>query len=115
MSMNFSARAKKASAANIKIRPALAVVKAGPAALFDRLSSLLHKVAAGTNRNDQVTALILACITEGIVTKKEIIGIAIHFGFKRYHVAQFLEYGTGHDPESGHWRRNPDGSFSLFA
>lgn len=106
---------KKASAASIKIRPAVSAAKSDTSPLFGRLSTLLRNIAPGTNKNDQVTALIAACISEGIVTKKGIVGIAIHFGFKRYHVSQMLEYGIGYDPTSGHWRRNPDGSFSLFA
>lgn len=115
MNTNFSAPPKKASAANFKIRQAPTASKSESATMFGRLSALLRNIAPGTNKNDRVTTLIAACIAEGKVTRKEIIGIAVHFGFKRYHVAQFLEYGTGHDPESGHWRRNPDGSFSLFA
>jgi hypothetical protein len=82
--------------------------------MFGRLSALLRDIKPGTNRNDQVIALIAACIAEGKVTRKEIIGIAEHFGFDRYHVARFLEYGIGNDPDSGHWRRNSDGTFSLF-
>lgn len=83
--------------------------------MFGRLSALLRNIAPGTNKNDQVIALISACIAEGKVTRKEIIGIAVHFGFDRKHVVLFLEYGIGSDPDSGHWRRNQDGSFSLFA
>ncbi|WP_428629927.1 hypothetical protein [Sphingopyxis sp.] len=114
MSTNFSAAPKRASAANIKIRPALAASKSETAAMFDRLSALLRNIALSTNKNDQVNTLIAACIAEGKVTKKEIIGIAVHFGFNRYHVAKMLEHGIGYDPTSGHWRRNQDGSFSLF-
>lgn len=82
--------------------------------MFGRLSALLRYIAPDSNRNDQVIALISDCISEGIVKKKEIIGVVVHFGFDRYHVAQFLKYGIGNDPESGHWRRHKDGSFSLF-
>lgn len=106
---------KKTSAANIKIRPASAATKSETAAMFGRLSALLRNIAPGTNKNDQVNTLIAACIAEGKVTQKEIIGIAVHFGFKLFHVAQMLKFGTGADPASGHWRRNQDGTFSLFA
>lgn len=115
MSTNSSATPEKVSAANIKMRPAVAVPKSESAALFARLSALLRKIAPVSNKNDQVTALILACISEGIVARREIIGIGIHFGFKLFHVAQMLKYGTGIDADSGHWRRNPDGTFGLFA
>ena len=82
--------------------------------MFGRLSALLRDIAPDTNKNDQVTALIIACIAEGKVTQKEIIGIAVHLGFHPRHVAKFLKYGIGNDSDSGHWRRNRDGSFSLF-
>ena len=91
------------------------VQKSETATVFDRVSALLRDVAPRTKKNDQVTALIIICITEGVVTKKEIIGVAVHFGFHRFHVAKMLEYGIGYDAASGHWRRNPDGAFSLFA
>lgn len=83
--------------------------------MFGRLDALLREIAPGTNKNDQITALIAACIAEGKASRKEIIGIAVHFGFKLFHVAQMLENGTGADPASGHWRRKQDGTFSLFA
>lgn len=114
MSNNPSAGPKKASAARIKVRPASAATKSETDAMFGRLSALLRNIEPGTNKNDQVTALIAACIAEGKVTRKEITGIAVHLGFHHRHVAQFLEYGIGNDPDSGHWRRNRDGSFSLF-
>lgn len=82
--------------------------------MFDRLSALLRNIASGTNKNDQATALISACITEGVVAEKKIIGLVSHFGFKPYHVVNMLKYGTGVDPASGHWRRNQDGTFSHF-
>ncbi|OHD05234.1 MAG: hypothetical protein A3E77_01660 [Sphingopyxis sp. RIFCSPHIGHO2_12_FULL_65_19] len=91
------------------------MVRSGPAALFGRLSTLLRNIAPGTNRNDQVMALIAACISEGVVTKREIIAVTGLLGFKRYHVTQHLDYGVGHDRASGLWRRNRDGSYSLFA
>lgn len=82
--------------------------------MFGRLNALLRDITPGTNKNDRVTALIAACIAEGKATRKEIIGIAVQLGFHPRHVASFLEYGIGNDPDSGHWRRNRDGSFSLF-
>lgn len=82
--------------------------------MFGRLSALLRDIAPDTNKNDQVTTLITACIAEGKDTQKEIIGIAVHLGFHPRHVASFLKYGIGNDRDSGHWRRNSDGSFSLF-
>jgi hypothetical protein len=115
MSTNSSGAPKKSSAAHIKVRPTSAVTKSEAAAMFGRLSALLRNIAPGTNKNDQAIALISACIAEGKVTRKEIIGIAVHFGFKLFNVAQMLEYGTGADLASGHWRRNQDGTFSLFA
>lgn len=115
MSTNFSAPPKRASPANIKIRPATAVQKSETAALFDRLRSLSRDIAPGTNKNDQVTALIAASIGEGVVTAKKIIGLVSYFGFSPIHVAKMLKHGTGADPASGHWRRNQDGTFSLFA
>ena len=83
--------------------------------MFGRLSALLRNIAPDTDKNDRVTTLISACIAEGKVTQKEIIGIAVHFGFHAYHVVKTLDQGIGYDPASGHWRRNKDGSFSLFA
>lgn len=115
MSTNFSAPPKKASAANIKILRTPTIAKSESAALFDRLRSLSRDIAPGTNKNDQVTALIAASIGEGIVTAKKIIGLVSYFGFSPIHVAKMLEHGTGADPASGHWRRNQDGTFSLLA
>lgn len=115
MSMNFSNTPKKASAADIKILRTPIIAKSESAALFDRLRSLSRDIAPGTNKNDQVTALIAASIGEGVVTRKKIIGLVSYFGFNPIRVAKMLEHGTGHDPDSGHWYRNHDGSFSLFA
>lgn len=114
MSTNPPASPKKVSAARIKVRPASTATKSESAAMFGRLNALLRDITPGTNKNDRVTALIAACIAEGKATRKEIIGIAVQLGFHPRHVASFLEYGIGNDPDSGHWRRNRDGSFSLF-
>mgnify|MGYP001068991244 CR=1 FL=1 len=114
MSTNPSAAPKKVSAAHIEIRKAATKAAPETADLFNRLRALLRDITPGTNKNDQVIALISACIGEGIVIKKEIIGLVSHLGFNPRHVAKMLDAGTGGDPASGHWRRNSDGTFSLF-
>ncbi|WP_062178381.1 hypothetical protein [Sphingopyxis sp. C-1] len=114
MSIKPPADPKKTSAAHIKIRPVSAATKSETDAMFSRLSTLLRNIAPGINKNDQVTALIAACIGEGVVTGKKIIGLVSYFGFNPIHVAKMLEHGIGNDPTSGHWHRNHDSSFSLF-
>lgn len=115
MSTNTPTAPQKTSAANIKIRPAPTTAESDSAALFGRLSGLLGEIAPGTNKNEQVTVLISACIVEGIVTEKKIIGVVSRFAFKPAHIAHMLKHGAGAGPASGHWRRNQDGTFSLFA
>lgn len=81
------------------------------AAVFRRLRQL--KADCGPNKHDQATALITACIMEGMDTGKRIIGALKVLGFDPQHVGIILNEGTGLDPERHHWRRDQEGTYAV--
>ncbi len=88
---------------------------ADTAAMFKRLRGLIDHCGPKPNRNDLVTALISACIGEGLHTRKQIIGVLYRLGFNNGHIAMMLKFGIGRTPESGHWRHNADKTYTLLA
>lgn len=108
MNTEPTAPARRISAAN------LTVPKKAPAAanLFERLRDLADSFGPKPNKNDAVTALIVACIGEGLNSDKTIMEVLARLGFNTRHVAMMLKHGTGATPASGHWRRNADKTYS---
>ncbi len=81
-------------------------------ALFDRLSEL--QADCGPNKHDQATALITACILEGLNTGARIVGALTGLGMNPGHVWIVLKEGTGANPDRHHWRRDENGIYSLL-
>jgi len=89
--------------------------KAKTAAMFERLQKLMDDCGPKPNKHDLVIALITACITEGVNTRREIIAVLVHLGLNNKHVAMMLKEGAGSDPEAYRWRRNEDGVYRLLS
>lgn len=53
------------------------------------------------NKNEQVVALILACLGEGLTAAPSIVGAIAHLGYNHRHVGKIL-----HDNDGHLWHRN---------
>lgn len=78
--------------------------------VFERLRRLRDEL--GSNKNDAVTALIAACIGEGLDTEPLIVAMIGRLGFDDRHIRIMLKNGTGTRPERASWQRKPDKSYS---
>ncbi|MBA3510450.1 hypothetical protein [Sphingomonas sp.] len=79
---------------------------------LDRLREL--QADCGDNKHDQATALIAACILEGLNTAGQIVGALTTLGMNPAHVRIMLKEGTGGDPARHHWRRDEEGRYHLL-
>jgi hypothetical protein len=77
-----------------------------------RLQRLLDTIRPGTNRHEQATVMIEACIGEGFDTRPRIIGALRQLGFDPRHIAITLK---GDNPYGGRWLRSAGGIYSLTA
>ena len=64
--------------------------------IFQRLRELKSNFCRPTNAADRLTAMIAACIDEGINTAARIIGTAHRLGFDKRHTRRVLRSGVGH-------------------
>lgn len=106
MQNNSNGASPRLSAARIKVSR-----KPAPT-LFERLQVLAAN--SGTNRNDQVIALVTACIGESIDTTKHICEVLARLGFKPAHVAMILKTNTGGNPERHLWSKDEAGRYRLL-
>ncbi|MDX3911348.1 MAG: hypothetical protein QHC67_16250 [Sphingobium sp.] len=99
--------APKRSVAHIRI------IKRESTDLISSLRKMLEGLGHDVNRHGRADTLILACMGSGIVTKSEIIGMAIRLGFHRGHIAIRLKEGAGNNAAVYLWRRDADGRYSV--
>lgn len=89
----------------------IALSREAPAAevdeIFQRLRELKSNLGKPTNADNRLTAMIAACIDEGINTSPRIIGAALQLGFDLRHTRRVLRSGIGHT-----WHRAADDRFS---
>jgi len=84
---------------------------------LDRVRGGLHELLAGlsgVNRNDQVLALIDACLDEGVNTRKGIVDMLGALGFKREHVCILLQKETGSTVGRHCWKKDVEGLYSSL-
>ena len=67
--------------------------------------------ACGPNKNDSVTALICACIDEGINAGSQIITVLSMVGYNSKHVGATLHHNTGSNHERFQWTRDETGAY----
>jgi hypothetical protein len=84
----------------------------GPAAFFRGLRALMAQ--CGPNKNDQVIALISACLEDGVNTRRRIVGVGDTLGYKPQHVVTLLNEGVGIDPRRARWLRDGEGTYTLL-
>jgi len=75
--------------------------------IFQRLRQLKSNLGRPTNADNRLTAIIAACIDEGINTGPRIFGAARRLGFDIRHTRRVLNSGIGHT-----WTRAADDQFS---
>ncbi|NYF33807.1 hypothetical protein [Sphingopyxis sp. JAI108] len=75
--------------------------------IFQRLRELKSNLGKPTNADNRLTAMIAACIDEGINTSPRIFGTARQLGFDLGHTRRVLRSGIGHT-----WNRAADDRFS---
>ncbi len=97
------------SAAHIKI------VKPEPTDLIGGLRKMLDGFGPDINLHDRADIVIEACISQGILTRSEIIAVTDRLGFTRGHIPIRLDAGTGTNPNLHRWRLGAAGRYSLFA
>jgi hypothetical protein len=85
---------------------------AEPSGSYAALRELLD--SCGPNKNHRATALIGACIGDGVATKREIVGVGMRLGLNPRHVAATLDRGAGNDPERHRWQCDGNGSYGLL-
>lgn len=88
----------------------LAAGSAANPALLHRLAALLQKCQPVSNKHDQVTVLIHACIDEGIQEGRPIVDVVSSLGFNPGHVRIILKGGLG-----DRWHRGSDGRYATLA
>lgn len=65
--------------------------------MYKRLEDLTWRLSQnGCNRNEQVIALVAACIDEDLLTGPEIIGAVSRLGYNSRHVGKLLHDNIGH-------------------
>ena len=84
------------------------------AEMFDRLRELDYACGPDANKHDRATALIAACIAEGVNTKSRIIGVLATLGFNRGHIAKWLGMHTGSNPVRHWWKRDEAETYHLL-
>lgn len=80
-------------------------------AFFQGLRELDQACRPNGNKHDRVTALICACIDEGIDTGPRVVGAIKRLGFNAQHVGKLLHDHTGSDPARHHWQRTEAGRY----
>lgn len=67
------------------------------AEMFRRLETLkAGLIQDGCNRNQQVIALIIACLNEDLTAGPAIVGAIAHLGYNGQHVGKMLHDNLGH-------------------
>jgi hypothetical protein len=80
--------------------------------LFGSLLSLrAHLRKTSADKHSQVDLLINACITGGVNTGTNIVGVLASLGFDRKHAGIRLTAGVQYDPEWPYWGRRSDGKY----
>lgn len=75
--------------------------------LLERLKAVRSRLPSSVNLNDLADALIVACLTEGIVTTGQIIAVLTSFdcGLKETHIRTKLAKGAGLNAARHFWRK----------
>ena len=66
----------------------------------------------GCNANEQVDALIQACLDKGIRKGSQIVATLVHLGFDQKHAGARLAHGCGRNAERFNWRKEPEGTYA---
>lgn len=86
----------------------------GASGRYQRLRDLRDRIGVNSNRNDLATALIAACITEGVRHEGDIIRSLVQLGFSGAHVAMILKLNRGSNPAASAWKRDEAKRYSLL-
>ena len=82
-------------------------------AFFQRLEKLRYDCGPRTSKHDQARVLIAACIDEGIVSRRRLIGILAQLKFDRRHAGKTLHEFCGPDPDRHDWWSDEAGNYRL--
>lgn len=82
-------------------------------AFFRRLRQLWLDCGEGMSKHEQARVLIRACIEEGLVNGKRIVGVLARIGFDRRHAGLTLGSLCGSNPALHDWWRDETGCYRL--
>jgi hypothetical protein len=74
-----------------------------PPELVQQLRGLVGGCPPGVDRHSKALVAIKACIAAGVDTKRHLIGVLKHVGFKPGHIANVLDPKKGPFSNSDHW------------
>ena len=80
---------------------------------FRRLRQLWFDCGEGVSKHEEARVLIRACMEEGLVNGKRIVGVLAHLGFDRRHAGLTLGSLCGSNPARHDWWRDENGRYHL--
>jgi len=83
--------------------------------LYDKLIALDRQLKGQgvRNRHDRATALIGACLSEGVDTGALIVSVLSKLGFSKQHVGKLLTDEAKRNPQTALWCRDADKRYRL--
>ncbi|WP_264447467.1 hypothetical protein [Novosphingobium sp. JCM 18896] len=81
--------------------------------LIMRLRRVAKDCGDGANINDRITAIIAACIEEGIHGEGQIVAVLMGLGFNNRHVGAILNGHAGRNGAHHLWRKEPGKIYRL--
>lgn len=101
---------ERKSAANIRITP-----RSSPQNDQSWFAGLRKLIAdCGSNKHDQATVAIIACISEGVNTLPRLRGVMKALGFDAKHFGLIVSTGKGSDPNRHYWNVDANGRYYLL-